>query len=298
MIAPTARGRSRARAAGLASLIALSTPAVKGAPTKEPGRGASRPRESVDHLLAALQQGSEGAQDRAAQRLFFLQDPRANSAVLALAGDRDARRRAVGLRAIAIIRPPGTPAAVMAALTSDDLDVLRAAVNAAGVIELRGAAKRLTALLAHPDPSVRMGAIQTLGRLGQAGLPGLRRAVTHGDLAESCAAVTVLGRMEGSGAAALLRGAARRAKPEARVIAASVLFERGDAAGLSALALLLQSPRKGIRLQAISAVAEHRSRPGARRLLRRAARSPDADVRRSAADALAASPDSATQASP
>jgi len=245
------------------------------------------PSDEIPGLLAALREGPEGRRNRAAQRLYHLQDPRGNSAVIALAGANEPALKAIGLRALAIVKPPGATRLVRSALHSGKLPVLLAAIDAAGMLALADTARRLRQLLRHANPICRSSALRALGRLGRAGLSGVRQALRSPDLEQRLAAVTILGSINGKGARSLLRRTARRAGPRESLVAARALLAHNDIYGYRTVSRLLRQSDKEIRLQAISLLVEHRQDPAARRLLQRSARHADPDVSRLAADALA-----------
>lgn len=241
----------------------------------------------IQELLAALRDGPEGRRDHAAQRLYHLQDPRGNRAVMALARADEPTLKVVGLRALAIVRPRGASKAVSEALRAKDPTVLRAAIDAAGMMRMTGSARRLRRLLRHRNPACRASALRALGRLGAAGLRGLQQALRSPEPQQRLAAVAVLGTMEDKRARRLLRRTAQRATADMALIAARALLAADDAYGYRPLARLLRHPDKNTRLRAIALLTEHKGHPSAHRLLKASTGNADPDVSRSAADALA-----------
>lgn len=250
---------------------------------------AAAPAGDVAHLVATVRHGSEGARNRAAERLFFLQAPAGNEAIKRLATSADAADRAVGLWALAVVKPPGAARLVLNALSDDDLGARRAAVAAVGVLDLAAAVPALARLLRHEDPLLRGAVIRALARLGRPGLAVLDRGVRGLALEDRLLIVdAVAEHARTPAAAAVLARAAVRGPLSVRLLAAAALVRHHDPRGERCLVRLLQQRGdKGVRLQAARWLGD-RGGQAAAHALKRAARDPDAQVRQAAVDALAA----------
>jgi len=196
---------------------------------------------------------------------------------------------AVGVWALGVVRPAGYQRILIARCKDATAAVRRSAARGLGARRVRRGAKALARLIDDRDRHVRRVAVHALARLGDAGLPGLRRALSaKKPLALKLLALRALGGMR-SVARALkaLRRAARRGAALVRLMAARELLARGDKSAARALvALLARSKNKGHRLQAIATLARDQSAIG-RRALERCTRSRDPQQRQAAVDALA-----------
>ena len=259
--------------AGLAAPMARARPSVTSA--------------HVQGLLEDLRQGPQSRRDRAAQRLYHLQHPRGNAGVIALASDPNPLTRAVGVWALSVVRPPSADRVVLQRLHDPHPAVCRAATQAAGVLKLSRAARKLRALLRHEDRFVQLAAVRALAALGTKGIPGLKSALLAGTLEQRLLAVRALDELPGRQSRTLLRRAARSGPIQVRLSSAQALDRRGDPAGTHVLGrLALRAADKGIRLQAINMLADS-EQSTRRQLLRRLLKDKDPQIRRAAADGLA-----------
>lgn len=240
----------------------------------------------IDRLVEALRSGSMGARNRAAQRLYHLQDRRGNAAVLDLAAHRDPRLRATGVWALTVVRPPGAKRILLLRARDDVIFVRRAAVLGLGLLKPTGAAKLLRSVLRDRDAGVQQAAVRALGRLGD--LVGLRKALAHPSLELQLLALHSLREQGSKGARRILWRATGRGKPRVRAFAAQQLVLLSDPRGARVLAALLgRSSNTGLRLQIVRYLADEDSEVG-RRALDQLLRQSDQRLRSAAAEALAA----------
>lgn len=241
----------------------------------------------IRRLIADLRKGPQGARNRAAQRLYHLQDAEGNAAVERLAEHGDPELRAIGTWALSIVKPGGAEALVRRRLEDRSAIVRRAAVLAASSLQSAATASKLVRLLHDEDRFVRRASVRALGQLGNVGLPGLRQALRRGTPEQRLLAIRALGVVHTKRARMLLRWVGSQGTPLMRLMSARELVQQTDRSGYRVLrALLASRAPKGIRLQAIRALAADR-RGRSRRALQRALKNRDADIRRAAADALA-----------
>ncbi|PID39697.1 MAG: hypothetical protein CSB49_00810 [Proteobacteria bacterium] len=244
--------------------------------------------EVIARLLKQLATGTIAARDRAAQRLYLLGDPRGNAGVLALAEHRDPMRRARGVWALSVVRPPGSKALLLRRSGDNAPAVRREVARALGLLRSgKKGAKVLRRMLGDKVGAVRQAAVFALARLGVVGLSGLRQALRAKPLVLRLLAVRGLAASKQPLARALLRRATRRNREPVRLLAATALERKGDPLGARTLITLATAgTAKGVRLQAITTLGKVKTAQ-ARRALRRLVRVRDQQLRRAAADALA-----------
>jgi len=245
-------------------------------------------KEEIHALLHQLRSGPEGLRNRVVQRLYHLQDERANAALVQLAAEGSPETRALGLWALGIVRPHTAAQTIRLALDDVDASVRRAAVGAAGQMRLQGAARKFRLMLrTDPDASVHDAIVKASSRLGRQGVHVLRWVLAHGSIYMEILTIDAMDSMKVPAARRLLRATARRGPAKVRLLAALALVSRQDALGGAILRRLASvGTDKGVRLQALRSLVRCPSR-SARYTLRRALKDQDADIRRAAADALA-----------
>lgn len=177
----------------------------------------------VQRLLKDLRSGSVGQRDRATQRLYHVQDPSANAAVMEMASEPTDGIRVVAFHAISVIRPAGGEAIVLKGLHDAASSVRAAAALAAGALHLKKAVKRLARMAKEKNTQVRGAAIVALSRVGAAGIRYLVRLLSAGKIDQRLLAAAALADSRHPRASAILRHAAQSGPPSLRLLIAKKL---------------------------------------------------------------------------
>jgi HEAT repeat protein len=198
-----------------------------------------------------------------------------------------AEHRATALWALSLLRPPKVVDRYRTALRDDADVVRRAALQAIGTTQAWSMAREVEGvMLKDPQALLRVEAIRTLALLGDAGVPGLRKALGRGrDLALVAAAA--LGTLKSTGARRVLRAALRHREPLVALEAARQLLQHGDYRGLGLLGqTLTRGKKRELQLQALNILALVRKKPEVRQLLEQARGGSDPVVRQTARELL------------
>lgn len=284
--------RTIGRTAALAPLLVHQSPVVRSAAlTALPPGGAS-----LGEIIEVLAEEDAETALPAAYALAA-EDPAApaettqarRGALLDRSKGADGPGRAAALLALAEVDVPGVDSSLRLALTSQDAEVRRAAVRAAGA-RREIASSEITALLTDPEPAVRAAALRSLARRGDENAIEWRRIREFlGDDREVAAAAgAAIVALAGSERAAIVDEMLAQSDPIRRA-ALEEIPATGDVAAAERAAVAAGHEDTETARAAIYALALCRS-AAAEEALARSLEDERAEVRQAAAEVIASRP--------
>lgn len=246
-------------------------------------------RADVDALVAAVLSGREGERMSAASRLYHRGEAGpAVAPLLRQLRSEDPNERCLAARLLGLLHDPAAEGALLAATRDDDWAVRRDAVEALGQIRGGRSAAHLEGLIDDPQPRVRIAVARALAELGRT--ERLAEALsTESEIEVRLHLVEALARGGSPAGLAALRQALEDDSEMVRVVAATVLVERGDPRGVEFMVGRASSPSVTVRRECFEALARATSAAvePARQLLRAGLGDDDARTSLEAATSLA-----------
>ena len=250
--------------------------------------GNLKARKAVPTLITTLADKNREVRAAAADALGNIEDDRAIAPLLKVIGDESPEVRERALDALGRFEHDVPAAPIIAVLSDPRPNIRQRAADILGNIGDRSAVAPLVKLLKDPQADVRREALHALERIKD---PSVASAVLP-MLGDENADVrgTALGTLRELRvpiAEATLMKALEDASHDVRQRAVEVVKDQAPSAALVAVLkkMMLEDTNSDVRESAVEALSEARS-PAAREALRLALNSPDAKVRRAAAEAL------------
>jgi HEAT repeat protein len=245
--------------------------------------------ESVDDLVASVVAGDEGDRSRAAARLYHIGQVDAGvPPLVAQLRSEDPDARCLAARVLGILRSGRAVLPLVVALGDADWAVRRDAAEALGQIGDASAAQGLAGRLRDPHPRVRIAAARALRevRVSDA-LPGALGC--EDDPEVRLHLVEALTDDRSRRATRALRRALDDPSELVRLLAATILVERGEPRAVEVIARRLGMSSVTARVEAVEALgrATEQAVPGAVRALGTVLGDPSPEVVLSAAASLA-----------
>ena len=161
-------------------------------------------------LLQIVAEGDTGQQDQAAQRIYYAGDTLAGKRLLRLALHPKAEMRVRALRALSVVRPPGTAKVLQLAMVDPSVAVSLTAIEVTPVFyPTRQALSLLQPPLRDKRNAVRRAVVRALTRLGSPAVDSLWR-VARRSAGDTCLiAVAALARISHRSATRRLRQLAK-----------------------------------------------------------------------------------------
>ena len=245
--------------------------------------------EEVDALVAQLKSGTPGQRDSVIARINHAQDPKAISALFALAESPNPALRRLGIWSLAALPVRGAEPVYLKNVGHPEAAVREAAILALGHQRTGRHWQRLVPCLKDENPIVRRATVMAFGRMGAPGLRGLAVALSR-DVDIRLVAIEQLAQSKSNGALKYLRRAARQGEASGRVFACRRLRSRDPKFAFRQLEKLSRSSHPlGVRLAAINALTQYPLKVRSRRF-NILARDPKSEIRAVARRGLTAAP--------